>query len=209
MTRSGHATSATGDEPLANCRRRPATAGHAWRDDGRPAGRRCGAWWSRRRRSSRRRCATNCARRNVALVRTAAERQPAAGSNCGWLLVAAASGSTRRRWPTRWPPTGSLSQQQRMDCLIAATDHLAAEVAKPDTLAGAGVAARGRRALPGKPASGRPRRAGATTLPSAAAATAGVGANLLVLDPGVGTFFQWKQMLGEFCRRGVRPLSRR
>ena len=34
---------------------------------------------------------------------------------------------------------------------------------------------------------------------------AAVGANLLVVDPRAGTFFQLKQMITEFCRGGVRP----
>jgi ribose 5-phosphate isomerase RpiB len=44
----------------------------------------------------------------------------------------------------------------------------------------------------------------ATDIPAAAAAVAAVGANLLVLDPTAGTFFQMKQILSDFCRGGVR-----
>ncbi len=99
---------------------------------------------------------------------------------------------------------GVAVQQQRMDCLIAATDHLAAEALRPNTLAA--LASRhwaaalclanrhpGVRAVVGLD----PARS--------AAATADVGANLLVIDTAAGTLFQWKQMLIDFCRSGVRP----
>jgi hypothetical protein len=91
-----------------------------------------------------------------------------------------------------------------LDCLIATTDQLAAEVAKPDTLglaltrhvaAGLCLANRlaGVRAVTGADA------------PAVATAAAAVGANLLVVDPLAGTFFQLKQMVTEFCRSGARP----
>jgi len=90
------------------------------------------------------------------------------------------------------------------DCVIAATDQLAAEVARPDTLGmlltqhvAAGLCLanrlRGVRAVTGVEA------------PTVTAATAAVGANLLVVDPLAGSFFPLKQMVTEFCRGGARP----
>ena len=91
-----------------------------------------------------------------------------------------------------------------LDCLIAASDQLAAETARPDTLGvlltphtAAGLCLanrlRGVRAVTGGDA------------PAVAAAAAAVGANCLVVAPQAGTFFQLKQMVTEFCRGGVRP----
>ena len=91
-----------------------------------------------------------------------------------------------------------------LDCLIVATEQLAAETARSDTLGvlltphtAAGLCLanrlRGLRAVTGGDA------------PAVAAAAAAVGANVLVVDPRAGTFFQLKQMVAEFCRGGVRP----
>ena len=91
-----------------------------------------------------------------------------------------------------------------VDCLISATDQLASETARPDTLgvlltrhtaAGLCLANRlaGVRAVTGVDA------------PAMAAAAGAVGATLLVVDPQAGTFFQLKQMVTEFCRSGIRP----
>jgi hypothetical protein len=89
------------------------------------------------------------------------------------------------------------------NCIIASTDQLATELAKPNTLGllltrhtAAGLCLANRhqavRAVAGADA------------PAVAAATAAIGANLLVADPKAGTFFQLKQMITEFCRGGVR-----
>ncbi len=89
------------------------------------------------------------------------------------------------------------------DCVIAAVDQLAAETARPDTLgvlltphtsAALCLANRlpGVRAVTGRDA------------PTAATAAAAVGANVLAIDPEMGTFFQLKQIITEFCRCGVR-----
>ena len=90
------------------------------------------------------------------------------------------------------------------DCLIAATDQLAPELSKPDTLgvllsrhAAAGLCLANR--LPGV------RAITGSDSPAVAAAAAAVGANLLALDPQAGSFFQLKQMITEFGRGGVRP----
>lgn len=90
------------------------------------------------------------------------------------------------------------------DCLIAATDQVAAEVSKPETLgvllsphAAAGLCLANR--LSGV------RAITACDAPGVAAAAAAVGANLLAADPQAGSFFQLKQMITEFGRGGVRP----
>jgi hypothetical protein len=99
---------------------------------------------------------------------------------------------------------GFCAECSASDCLIAATDQLAAEVSKPDTLGvllsrhvavGLCLANRlaGVRAIAGGDASG------------VAASAAAIGANLLVADPQAGSFFQLKQMISEFGRGGVRP----
>ncbi len=89
------------------------------------------------------------------------------------------------------------------DCLIAATDHLAAEIQQGDALgvlltrhAAAGLCLANR--LAGV------RAVGGIEAPAVAAATAAVAANLLVVDPRAGTFFQLKQAITEFSRGGVR-----
>ena len=111
------------------------------------------------------------------------------------------SGGARGR---RWPARASVSECAAADCLIAATDQLAAEVSKPETLgvllsphAAAGLCLANR--LSGV------RAITACDAPGVAAAAAAVGANLLAADPQAGSFFQLKQMITEFGRGGVRP----
>ncbi len=94
--------------------------------------------------------------------------------------------------------------QSSSDCLIAAGDQLATEVRRADTLgvlltrhAPAGLCLANR--LAGV------RAIGGIDAPAVAAASAAVGANLLVVDPRAGTFFQLKQAITEFARGGVRP----
>ncbi len=141
-------------------------------------------------------------RRNITLTfADMSEGRPAAPVR----LVVVATG-------TRFDPTalaagltrdGLNVEHSASDCILASTDQLAAEVAKPNTLgllltrhtaAGLCLANRlgGVRAVAGADA------------PTVAAAAAAVGANLLVADPKAGTFFQLKQMITEFCRSGVR-----
>jgi hypothetical protein len=93
--------------------------------------------------------------------------------------------------------------QSASDCLISAADQLAAEIVQPDTLgvllsrhAAAGLCLANR--LRGV------RAIGGIDAPAVAAASAAVGANLLVVDPRAGTFFQLKQAITEFARGGVR-----
>ncbi|MFZ1933473.1 MAG: hypothetical protein WCB27_07040 [Thermoguttaceae bacterium] len=99
---------------------------------------------------------------------------------------------------------GFQATQGNSDCLIAAGDQLAAEIRQGDALgvlltrhAAAGLCLANR--LPGV------RAIGGIEAPAVAAASAAVGANLLVVDPRAGTFFQLKQAITEFARGGVRP----
>ena len=95
-------------------------------------------------------------------------------------------------------------KQSSSDCLIAAGDELAAEIVQPNTLGvlltrhvAAGLCLANR--LPGV------RAIGGIEASAVAAATAAVGANVLVADPRAGNFFQLKQAITEFARGGVRP----
>jgi hypothetical protein len=94
--------------------------------------------------------------------------------------------------------------QSSSDCLIAAGDQLATEIRQGDVLgvlltrhAAAALCLANR--LPGV------RAIGGIEAPAVAAASAAVAANLLVVDPRAGTFFQLKQAIAEFARGGVRP----
>jgi hypothetical protein len=93
---------------------------------------------------------------------------------------------------------------RRMDCLIAATDQLAAELRAGGTVgvlltrhAAAAVCLANR--LAGV------RAVHATTLENLAADADAVGANLLVIDPGSQGFVPTRQMITSFVRGGVRP----
>ena len=99
---------------------------------------------------------------------------------------------------------GATVEPVTLDCLIKASEQLAAETAHSDTLGvlitphtAAGLCLanrlRGLRAVTGSDA------------PAVAVAAAAVARNLLVVDPRAGTFFQLKQMVAEFCRGGARP----
>jgi hypothetical protein len=99
---------------------------------------------------------------------------------------------------------GATVEPAAFDCIIKATEQLAAEAARPDTLGvlltphvAAGLCLANRR--------DGLRAVGGGDAPAVATAAAAVGANLLVVNPGAGTFFQLKQMVSEFCRGGVRP----
>jgi hypothetical protein len=112
----------------------------------------------------------------------------------------------------RYEPTALLAalakgpttvEHHAKDCIMASSDLLAAEVAKPDTLgavltrhtaAGLCVANRlaGVRAVLGlDPA-------------QAAVVAKAVGANVLIADPAGGSLFWLKRMLDAFCAGGVR-----
>jgi hypothetical protein len=99
---------------------------------------------------------------------------------------------------------GSLAvEHQAKDCIMATSDLLAAEVAKPDTLGAvltrhtaAGLCVANR--LPGVRAVWGLDPAQVTSVAAA------VGANLLVVDPAGGSLFWLKRMLDAFCAGGVR-----
>jgi hypothetical protein len=99
---------------------------------------------------------------------------------------------------------GLQATQSNSDCLIAAGDQLAEQIRQGDALgvlltrhAAAGLCLANR--LAGV------RAIGGIEAPAVAAASAAVGANLLVIDPRTGTFFQLKQAITEFARGGLRP----
>jgi len=95
-------------------------------------------------------------------------------------------------------------QPHMSDCLIAASDQLAGEVKRPDTLGllltrhpAAALCLANRH--PGVRAISGPDTA---TVSKAAGA---VGANLLVIDPTAQSGAQLKRITTEFCRGGTRP----
>jgi len=89
------------------------------------------------------------------------------------------------------------------DCLIAATDRLAADLRAASTL-GLLLTPHVAAALCLANRHAGVRAAAAGDLPDMTAAVEAVGANLLVVDPSAAAFFQLKQMASEFCRGGVR-----
>jgi hypothetical protein len=141
-------------------------------------------------------------RRNVELLRSAPARDPQRGA-LRLVLIVAGKPLDTAPLSEALGRDGVAVEHHAMDCLIAATDLLTGEVVKPDTL---GVLATPHWAAALCLANRRPgiRAVLGLDVPAAAAATAAVGANLLVIDPDGGTMFQWKQMLGEFCRGGIR-----
>jgi hypothetical protein len=99
---------------------------------------------------------------------------------------------------------GMKIQQQTDDCIIAATDHLAGELAGTETLCVLLTSHTAAALCLANRHTGV--RAVLATVPEATAAAAdAVGANLLIVDPAIRSFYQLKQILGEFCRGGVRP----
>jgi hypothetical protein len=94
-------------------------------------------------------------------------------------------------------------QTESFDCMIAATDKLAAAVAPGQSLGllwtqhtAAGLCLANRHA--------GLRAVLATSVPATAAAVSAVGANVLVVDPAAGTAYEKKQILREFCLGGIR-----
>ena len=87
--------------------------------------------------------------------------------------------------------------------MIASTDKLAAAVARGKSLGllwtrhtAAGLCLANRHA--------GVRAVLATGVSATAAAVSAVGANVLVVDPAVGTAYEKKQILREFCLGGIR-----
>jgi len=95
-------------------------------------------------------------------------------------------------------------EPHEFDCLIEATDRLAAEVIRPDTL---GLLL-SRHAAVGLCLANR--HAGVRAVSGADAGAVSdavdeVGANVLVIDPTAGSLLQLKHIVTGFCRGGIRP----
>ncbi|MGD0899044.1 MAG: hypothetical protein ABR915_14490 [Thermoguttaceae bacterium] len=147
-------------------------------------------------------------RRNVTLVRAAADAKPGTERSLVAVLPRLVLVAARTRHDPA-PLAEALGQEgievrrQATDCLVAATDELAREVTGPGALGllwmshtAAGLCLANRH--PGV------RAVLATDLAGTAAATAAVGANVLVVDPLGATAFQQRRIAGEFCRGGAR-----
>jgi len=94
-------------------------------------------------------------------------------------------------------------QTESSDCMIASTDKLAAAIAPGETLGvlwtrhtAAGLCLANRHV--------GIRAVLATSVPATATAVSAVGANLLVVDPTIGTAYEKKQVLRDFCLGGIR-----
>jgi hypothetical protein len=90
------------------------------------------------------------------------------------------------------------------DCLLEATDHLAGELAKGNTL-GLLLTPHTAAALCLANRLAGVRAVLASDTNSLDADTKAVGANLLVVDPQRVGFYKLSAMAGEFCRGGIRP----
>ena len=142
-------------------------------------------------------------RKGVTLVRGSAANGDQASRSRPVLLVV---GRTRHdpAWPCRCcSRKASTYKAESTDCMIASTDKLAAAVATGQSMGlfwtrhtAAGLC------LANRHASIRAVLAGSVA--TTAAAVAAVGANVLVIDPTIGTTYEKKQMLREFCLGGVR-----
>lgn len=144
--------------------------------------------------------------RGIALVRGETSKSPSAGA-IGVIVTtagtdfdpAAVVGALARR--------GHRVGQAAHDCVIVAVDQLAGQLAQGDAI---GVLLTPHRAaavclanrLPGV------RAVCGADAAAVAAATAAVGANLLVADPRKGNCFKLKQMVMAFCCGGMRPCPR-
>jgi hypothetical protein len=94
-------------------------------------------------------------------------------------------------------------ETRRTDCLVDATDQLAREVVKPDTL-GVVVTTYPAVAICLANRHQRVRAVWGADAGTAEAAAASVGANVLVVDPRTTAFFQIRQMISRFHRHGPR-----
>ena len=92
-------------------------------------------------------------------------------------------------------------ETRRTDCLVDATDQLAVEVVKPNTL-GVAVTTYPAIAICLANRHQRVRAVWGADAAESEAAAASVGANLLVVDPRTTGFFQIKQMISRFHRHG-------
>jgi ribose 5-phosphate isomerase RpiB len=94
-------------------------------------------------------------------------------------------------------------ETHKNDCLIAATDQIAGEVRKPDTL-GLVLTTYPAAALCLANRLQGTRAVLAADPGTVAADAASVGANVLVVDPRTAGFFQMKLILSRFCGEGPR-----
>ena len=143
-------------------------------------------------------------RRRIGLVRADPQSAAAATRPAVVIVVGGPPFDPPVCWSGPRPRGLSRSSRGTSDCLIAATDQLASEVAKPDTL---GVLltrhAAAALCLANRHAGVRAVRG---TGPDAAVAADGRGRRGRTCwwsIRGGGTFFQLKQMVDEFCRGGV------
>ena len=147
-------------------------------------------------------------RRRVTLQKqTLGNGQPSAATAAGSLrLVLIAAG--KRFDPA--PLVQALTEQSvgvessSTDCLVAATDQLAEAIRGENTL-GLLLSRHPAMAVCLANRHAGVRAVSAPDPPSAATATASVGANLLILDPWGLSAFQLKKTATEFCGSGVRP----
>jgi len=98
---------------------------------------------------------------------------------------------------------GTEIETHRTDCLVAATDRLAGEVARPSTL---GLIVSTHPAIALCLANRHPgvRAVWGIDAGTVDAGAASVGANVLVVCPKITSFFAMKQMVGRYCRKGTR-----
>jgi len=141
-------------------------------------------------------------RRNIDLARTENKNSQPAGAARLFLVTVG-----RRFDPA--PLAAALAKEAievdvyATECLIDATDRAAAELAGGATLA-AILTRHTAAALCLANRHSGVRAVWACEAMRAAQAIVAVGANLLIIDPEFGGFFQLKQTLAEFCRGGAR-----
>ena len=141
-------------------------------------------------------------RKGVELVRNAAASVPKQRPRV--LLVVGLSRQAPAAAVQMLTREGIGVEVETCDCMIASSDKLAAAVAAGQSLGllwtrhtAVGLC------LANRHAGVRAVLAGGIS--GTAAAIAAVGANVLVFDPAVGTAFEKKQVLRDFCLGGIRP----
>ena len=122
-----------------------------------------------------------------------------------WSLAVARS--IRRPLVDALARRGDDGRSATFDCLIAATDRLAAKLSQPGTAGVLSDATRSRRHVPGEPASGRSGRPGVGRRRDGGATPLSVGANLLVVDPRRTEPVEAMRQIvdGSFARRAECP----
>ena len=141
-------------------------------------------------------------RKGITLVR-GSENTSTQQARPGVLLVVGRTGHDPVAAVQTLTQAGFEVHTEKLDCMIASTDMLAAAVAKRQSL---GLLWTRHTAVGLCLAN---RHAGvcavlATNVAGTAAAVTAVGANLLVVDPTIGTAYEKKQILRDFCLGGIR-----